>query len=145
MKIPYKSISRNFCFHFRLFDCKVQEAETENLSHYDSLGAFFTRKLKPSVRPINSSSSIVSPADGTSTYCGSYSGGYLEQIKGVHYSLPYFLGLQNKGSLLHGAMPSAQSLLLNENTTLYQSVIYLSPGDYHRFHSPVSWKIHTRR
>lgn len=32
-----------------------------------------------------------------------------------------------------------------EDTDLYQCVVYLAPGDYHRFHSPVSWKVKFRR
>ena len=69
-------------------------------------------------------------------------------MKGVHYSLPYFLGLRvPKGQMLHGAMQDTSDLLMNKDgsTKLYQAVVYLSPGDYHRFHSPVEWTIHTRR
>src|SRR5690606_3009723 len=33
----------------------------------------------------------------------------------------------------------------DEKKALYFAVIYLAPGDYHRFHSPVSWVVERRR
>ncbi|CAI2174321.1 678_t:CDS:2 [Funneliformis geosporum] len=34
---------------------------------------------------------------------------------------------------------------LREGNTLHYCVIYLAPGDYHRFHSPTSWVVEIRR
>lgn len=130
------------------FDCKIEEAECRNINQYESLGDFFVRRLKPGVRPVDQSTAVVSPADGTATFNGYFEGGFLEQVKGVHYSLPYFLGLRvAKNQLLHGAMHNTGDLLMNKDgtTSLFQAVVYLSPGDYHRFHSPVEWTINTRR
>jgi len=114
-----------------LANCDVSEAEYSDLSHYKTVSQFFTRRLKPGLRPICSLSSIVSPADGTLTYSGPVRGKYLEQVKGVKYSLPTFLG------------PITGTT--DVSRTLYQAVVYLSPADYHRFHSPVSWTVTSRR
>ena len=116
-----------------------------------TLGSFFTRKLKTGVRPV-SSGSVVSPADGTVTHLGTFKGGYLEQVKGVHYSLSYFLGLghlttEESRTIHAAAFPERSSLLhsTDGSTVLMQTVIYLSPGDYHRFHSPADWTVETKR
>lgn len=36
-------------------------------------------------------------------------------------------------------------LLQNSKNKLYQVTVYLAPGDYHRFHSPVHWSVNFRR
>ncbi|VDO77281.1 unnamed protein product, partial [Schistosoma curassoni] len=74
----------------------------------------------------------VSPVDGEVLHCGPINSknAVLEQIKGVRYSLDEFLGPVGSIESLNGK---------KSDCTLYQCVIYLAPGDYHRFHSPVEW------
>ena len=53
-------------------------------------------------------------------------------VKGVQYSLATFLA--------RPALAAPEQLLQGRGTGLYQVVTYLAPGDYHRFHSPASWR-----
>ena len=96
-----------------------------------------------------------SPADGRVLNCGVVDNGALEQVKGVTYSLVGFLGPLE--SLLRQPEPSAPStacveesfdwrrLLCNPANKLYHCIVYLAPGDYHRFHSPADWNVYARR
>ena len=111
----------------------------------------------------------MSPADGTVLHTGRVEGGVVKQVKGVNYKLTEFLGPHSAhdlnedtvdsavGSLRaeRGALPhndSAMNLLQNfphltpsKGNDLFHTVIYLSPADYHHFHSPASWNVQIRR
>ncbi|XP_040580826.1 phosphatidylserine decarboxylase proenzyme, mitochondrial isoform X1 [Lepeophtheirus salmonis] len=123
------------------FGCISEEAEFP-LEEYPSLGEFFRRKLKPGIRPLEKDAVIVSPADGEITFQEVVSPlsddeeVFLQQVKGVRYSFRFFLQGEN-GPL--------SSLMHPDKNVMYQSVIYLSPKDYHRFHSPVDWVVKKRR
>ena len=122
------------------YDVQWQDFRT-NISEYPSINAFFTRKLKKQ-RQMNKSI-LVSPVDGTVVSLGTVedlttddeSEPTLEQIKGVPYKLKQFLG----------EFPNVSEHYVNNQTKLNYIIIYLSPGDYHRFHAGCNFSVSTVR
>jgi phosphatidylserine decarboxylase len=98
----------------------IDDAESEfPASHYSSLDAFFTRKLKPETRPIDRNPHhVVAPAEGRVLAFGEVPGGKLG-IKGCTVDIEDLVGG------LIGFSPGAVF------------VIRLAPCDYHRFHFPI--------
>ncbi|KAG9465504.1 hypothetical protein GDO78_018184 [Eleutherodactylus coqui] len=126
------------------FSVNMQEAEVEDLNRYRNLGELFRRPLKPSARTI-SSQYLVSPCDGQVLHCGRTHGSQIEQVKGLTYSLENFLGPQDWRDLEDVGLPFMKQLGVHLSNRLYHHVVYLAPGDYHRFHSPTDWSIQHRR
>ncbi|GAB4532810.1 MAG: archaetidylserine decarboxylase [Haliangiales bacterium] len=94
------------------------------LDAYDSLAAFFARRLRPGSRPLDAAGeSIVAPCDGVIAALGEATDGSMLQAKGKHYALRQLLGDDQLAAHLEGG-----SYL----------TIYLSPADYHRVHSPLA-------
>ncbi|MDO6823185.1 archaetidylserine decarboxylase [Marinobacter sp. 1_MG-2023] len=107
------------------YDVDMSEAAEEDPTAYASFNAFFTRALKPGLRPIaEGASTFVSPADGTISQLGHVTGDRVFQAKGQSFSLTELLG---------GDTQRADAVSEGEFST-----IYLSPKDYHRVHMPMA-------
>ncbi|XP_040297075.1 phosphatidylserine decarboxylase proenzyme, mitochondrial-like isoform X2 [Bufo bufo] len=126
------------------FSVNMQEAEVEDLNRYRNLGELFRRPLKSTARSI-SPQYLVSPCDGRVLHCGRTRGSQIEQVKGLTYSLENFLGPQDWRESENSGVSFLQQLGVRPTTRLYHHVVYLAPGDYHRFHSPTDWSIQHRR
>lgn len=105
-----------FVHHYRI---NIDEAEFP-LSHYQSIGDFFIRRLKPGVRPL-ANSDYVHPADAKMTARGVIIGKQLIQAKGRTYAVQEFLQDSTDNRWQQG----------------YFITYYLCPTDYHRVHCPV--------
>jgi phosphatidylserine decarboxylase len=137
----------------KLTGCDMSEAKNSDYKSYRNIGDFFRRELKPDIRPIDETSCLVSPADGKVLLCGKMpDGSRVEQVKGINYSVSKFLGpitwadeIKRKYCGDDLMMKCGQSNNHTKTSCLYECVIYLAPGDYHRFHSPAAWDIKYRR
>ena len=92
------------------------------ISEYPTLNAFFTRHLKPGLRPVfdaDNNMSICSPVDGTIAQMGPIVNGTLIQAKGLDYKLDELIGDKEEASQFQDG---------------YFMTIYLAPTDYHRMH-----------
>ncbi|XP_022086416.1 phosphatidylserine decarboxylase proenzyme, mitochondrial-like isoform X3 [Acanthaster planci] len=148
--VPYGLRKPIYSLYTRLFNCDLSEALVEDLTTYQNLSAFFRRELKPTARPLDKSKSLVSPCDGKVLHFGKVERGWMEQVKGVTYTLQGFLGPktanQQEGEVKQVSNDHFQSRLTTKaGNRLYQCILYLAPGDYHRFHSPADWTIKHRR
>jgi len=146
-----------FTFYIKTFGCHAHEMYNQDLKSYRTISDFFRRKINMDLRPIDKESPLISPCDGRVLTCGKVTRGLIEQVKGITYTASSFLGVPLTASLVRfqqqnssnndfdDAHSYAQSLLRHRSHALYYSVIYLAPGDYHRFHSPTEWQISWRR
>ncbi|XP_036323240.1 phosphatidylserine decarboxylase proenzyme, mitochondrial [Rhagoletis pomonella] len=128
-----------------IFGVNLEEALHPDYKYYNSLAEFFTRSLREGVRPIDQKAAIVSPADGRVLHFGSAQNALIEEVKGIKYSVQSFLGPVTWRDRLTGDFTEELKEHNDGSTELYQCVIYLAPGDYHRFHSPAEWQPKLRR
>jgi phosphatidylserine decarboxylase len=105
------------------YQVAVEDAERP-LEDYDSLLAFFTRRLKPGIRPIDPDPrALICPVDGAYLVGGPIGEGQLYQAKDRAFTLDALL---------------ADDHAHERFRTGAYFTLYLSPKDYHRIHAPAS-------
>lgn len=103
----------------------MSEAAEPDPEAYPTFNAFFTRALKPGIRPIaDGEKTLTSPVDGAISQLGQVTGDRVFQAKGQSFSLSELLG---------GEESTTTPFANGEFAT-----IYLSPKDYHRIHMPMA-------
>jgi phosphatidylserine decarboxylase len=110
----------------RRYHVNMEEAVNGDISSYRSFNEFFTRPLKPGVRPL-ADNPFVCPVDGCISQFGKVEQGQIFQAKGHHYTAQTLLG----GDAALAANFSSGSF----------ACLYLSPKDYHRIHMPCDGKL----
>jgi phosphatidylserine decarboxylase len=115
------SLLRVFLAGYRV---DMSEAEQTDPYAFSSFNEFFTRALRPGVRPIaDDPQLIVSPVDGVVSQCGHLDDDTIVQAKGQAYSLARLVGGDR------------------EMVETYRggsfACLYLAPYNYHRIHMPM--------
>ena len=116
---------RIFTRHFKV---DMDDALISDVSAYANFNTFFTRALKPEVRPIASGTDeLCCPVDGTVSQAAHINNATLLQAKGHEFSLIELLG----------GDPQLAALFTNGSF----ATLYLSPRDYHRIHMPINGQL----
>ncbi len=111
-----------FIGHFKV---NMEEALESDPHAYEHFNAFFTRALKPGVRPIvDGAGELACPVDGAVSQAVRITDGRIFQAKGHDYSLVELLGASTERAKPFDGGSFA--------------TIYLSPRDYHRIHMPIT-------
>ncbi len=105
-------------------------AEQQDINAFEHFNAFFTRALRPEVRPL-APSELLSPVDGIISQLGHINEGRIVQAKGQNYTVAELLG--------------NDMALADQFSDGQFATIYLSPRDYHRIHMPCSGRLQHMR
>ena len=104
----------------------MSEAANPDITSYASFNDFFTRALRPDVRPLVKAD-LICPVDGAISQFGAIAHDQIFQAKGHHYSIAALLGGD-----------AAQAEPFNNG---HFATLYLSPRDYHRIHMPCNGQL----
>lgn len=103
------------------YGVNMNEAANSDIASYASFNAFFSRPLKPGVRPL-AQADLISPVDGAISQFGPIQRDQIFQAKGHAYSTTALVGGDRQ--------------LAAQFEDGHFATLYLSPKDYHRIHMP---------
>ena len=108
------------------YNVNMAEALDPDITHYTSFNDFFTRALRPGVRPI-AQADYVCPVDGRISQFGAIDKDQIFQAKGHNFSTTALVGGDTAlaAQFEHGSFAN----------------LYLSPRDYHRIHMPCDGRL----
>ncbi|MCD6039877.1 MAG: psd [Gammaproteobacteria bacterium] len=112
----------------KYYGADLKAASLEHIDDYPTFNSFFTRALKPELRPvIQGDRQIACPVDGSISQIGRIQNNLLFQAKGFYFNLTTLLG---------GSETAEKEFASGHFATLY-----LAPKDYHRVHMPFSGQL----
>lgn len=117
------AIIRRFVARYQV---DMAEAANPDIASYASFNKFFTRALKPGVRPL-AAAELICPVDGAISQFGRIERDQIFQAKGHSYST----------TALVGGYPA----LAEQFQDGHFATLYLSPRDYHRIHMPCDGRL----
>ena len=106
----------------KLFSVDMSQAGRGTAAEYEHFEDFFTRELRPGIRPLAGEGHFCCPVDGTVSQSGNLDGHSILQAKGMYYNL---------SELFAGYSDLATPFVNGKFVCMY-----LSPRDYHRVHAP---------
>lgn len=111
----------------RIYGIKLDEAANPDIDAYPHFNAFFTRELRPDVRPMRKQPhELACPADGAVCAAGTISQDARFLAKHHEFTLEQLLGDAQLAERYRGGQ---------------FATVYLSPRDYHRVHMPLAGEL----
>ena len=133
-KIPIFLREYLFRIYINFYNVNTDEILQKDLSKYSTVNEFFTRQIDLTQRPFDPNARIVSPCDGrVLSFTEIKDRTDMIIVKDMTYNVFDFLfGRRLK------KIPSLIGFIneKDDDYKFYQLTIYLSPSDYHRYHSP---------
>jgi phosphatidylserine decarboxylase len=125
-RVPSALLNPVLDIYTRAYNVDLSEAIVPE-EGFGTFNEFFTRRLRDGLRPVDADPDVlISPADGRLDDAGPIDPLRTFMVKGQRYDATELLGSSDDATLFGGGT---------------YAIVYLSPRDYHRVHSPIDAEI----